>query len=1085
MHSLHSPNSTLGRVFGIRPIRMLSSVNMRLTNHPSRIKCHIMKKIMTNKKSFSALMSFLLCMVLSVSAVGQQGNQVTGQVTDTKGSPLPGVTVVVKGTTNGTQTDGQGRYSLDINTQNPILVFSFIGMQSKELPVGQQSTLNATLKESAVNLDEVVAIGYGSVKKGNLTGAVSTLTANDIKDRPVSRIGQAMEGKMPGVVVRTTTGTPGAALQIRVRGSASITAGNDPLYVLDGVPVSDLGDINPDDIASIEVLKDAASAAIYGSRGSNGVVLITTKKGTPGKTQIHASLMYGWQTPEHYINMLSPSEWIDLNRQVKDLNWVNHGKNIGQPYKASDPQAFRMQQLGITSPSQSVNYMYDPRWQYGTDSLDFINWQKAFFNTAPIQQYQLSASGGSDNITYRISGDYLDQDGLAVYSGYKVFSFRSNLEARLNNFIKVGLNLSPSMSKSFGAGVDGRSGLSATVAGMTPVAEKGTGLMTGVSPYPTYAWGGSQVSPVEIMKQTLNQTDRIRILSSIYTDVSIVKGLDVKVTGAWNFNSSDNKYYQPTDVTSRNGGKAPGSASSGSRRTSRSMYGMFESLLTYAHDWNKHHIDLLLGYTAEQTNDNNTYQRNQKFPNDDLYTFDQGTSTVINSSNGENEVTLLSYLGRLQYNYNDRYLFSASLRRDGSSKFGANNKWGYFPSLSGAWRVSQESFMEPLNNIFSDLKIKYSWGETGNNGISDYAAIGTIGSYNYDYNGQVAIGYGPSSFSNPDLKWEKTLSSNVGIDMGFIQNRLYISANYYHKTTTNLLLNVPIAQSTGFNQSLQNIGSVVNQGFELSVDSRNMVDKDFKWETAFNISYNQNKITKLGNQNTPIFTGWGQTVEMKVGEPLVSYVLYDAIGVYKDQKDVDNSPHMTNTIPGDPKYRDVNGDEKIDENDITIVGHPDPKFVWGFTNTFTFKRFDLSIFLQGQWGGKIFSMFGRNIDRPTPGLANYNAIGKFRNRWRSPEEPGDGKTPRIDASTASLYDTRWLYNDAFWKIRNITIGYNLPAGIIKGLNSARIYFSTESPFMKDHYTGGYSPEAWQDDYYSDYSSYPTAKVFSFGLNVSL
>ena len=1012
-----------------------------------------------------------------------QPRLVQGKVVDSAtGEPLVGVTVKFIGSNVATTTDSDGRFKLQGDGKS--IAISYIGYDSKQLDVSTEGPILIKLNATTNTLNEVIAIGYGSVQKGNVTGTISTINSDDFKDRPITQIGQAMEGKMPGVQVQATTGKPGASLQIRVRGSASITAGNDPLYVVDGVPVPDLGDISPDDVESIEVLEDAASAAIYGSRGSNGVVLVTTKKGKPGKTRIQASAMYGWQSPEKYIDMLNLDEWIDLNHEVIDKAWVNYGKSQGKNYQASDDQAFRMKELGVNSADAYPTYLYDPRWEYGSDSLDYINWQRAFFKTAPIQKYELAASGGKDNVTYRIAGNYINQDGLAVNSGYKAFSLRSNLEASLNNFIKVGLNLSPTVSKSFGAGIDGRSSIGETIAGTAPVAEKGVGLLTGVDPYPTYKWAGSQVSPVAIMENTLNETDRVRLLSNLYTDVTILKGLDAKVTGAWSFDNSNNKSYQPTKITDRNVGKPAGSASTGSRNTSTTMYYMFEALGTYVHDWNKHHLNILAGYTAEKTHFANTGQQNKGFPNDDLYTFDQGTSTVVKSSNDESEVTLLSYLARLQYNYSNKYLFSASIRRDGSSKFGFNNRWGTFPSFSGAWRISNENFMRSLSPVISDLKLKYSWGKTGNNGVGNYAAIGTINSYNYSYNGAIAVGYGPGTLANPDLKWEKTSSSNFGIDIGFLQNRLYLSADYYIKNTSDLLLSVPVAQSTGFATALENIGSVKNQGFGLSLTGRVFEQKDFTWESTVNLSHNQNKITKLGNENTPIFTGWDHTVEMKVGEPLISYVLYDAIGVYKDQADVDNSPHMTNTIPGDPKYRDINNDGKIDANDISIVGHPDPKFTWGFTNNLTYKNFDFAVFLQGQWGGQIYSSFGRNIDRPTAGLAQYNAIGKFRNRWRSANDPGDGVTPRIDASTAGLYDTRWLYSSNYWKIKNITLGYTLPKGLITGIASARVYVSAENPFMKDHYIGGYSPEAYQSTYFSDWSSYPTSKIYSLGINVN-
>lgn len=1035
--------------------------------------------------------TFLPLDVFGKGGQRQSDVTVTGQVTGETGEGLPGVTVQLKGTARGTSTGADGSFTIAVPNGNATLVISYIGYVSQEVNINNRSSINISLKPDTKALEEVVVIGYGTVKKSSLTGAVAQIDAKQIEERPIARVDQALAGQVAGVEVRATTGRPGEPLQIRVRGSASVSANNDPLYVLDGVPISDLGSINPGDIASIEILKDAASAAIYGSRGSNGVVLITTKKGAEGKPKIQFNYYYGLQEPERFVDMLSPEEWIDLNYEVKGLNWEAFGRGRGEAFSASDSQADRIAKLNEIynrtdiQPSDYPNYLHDPRWEYGADSLDFIDWQKEITQLAPMQQYQLSASGGNENVRYLLSGEYLNQDGIVKYTNFERFSFRANLEAKINEYLKVGLNLNPSFSWSEGGATDGRSGIFTAATGFAPVTEKGVGIENGMFPYPTYLWGSSAVSSVAVMRETLNETERMRVLSNIYANITPFEGFNWNVMGAWNFDNRVSKYYLPTRVTPRNNNVTEGSASQANRTNGRTQYYMFQTTLNYNKVFGEHTLDVLAGYSAENNLFDETYQRNSEFPNDQLYTFDNATSRVLNSRNTEGRQTLMSYFTRLQYNYRDKYLLTGSIRRDGYSKFGRNSKWGFFPSFSAGWRLSEEAFMEPLVDVVNNVKLRYSWGVTGNNNLpGNYPAVGVLGISNYSYGGQQIIGYAPSSITNSELGWEQTSASNVGLDLGFFNNRITTSIEYYYKKTKDLLLQVPVAQVTGFRNYWQNIGEVENKGFEVELNTVNLTGA-FKWNTSFNIAHNKNKVLKLGSENTPIYTGWDRTVVIKVGEPLISYVLYDAIGVYMTEEELNSSPRMANSKVGDPKYRDVNNDGVIDSQDMTIVGHPNPDFTWGLTNNFNWKNFDLSVLLQGQWGNEIFSLFGRNINRPTTGLANYNALGVFRNRWRSEENPGDGVTPRIDASTAGLYDTRWLYDGMFWKVRNLTLGYNLPKNLIKGVSSARVYFSGENLFMVHHYEGGYSPEAYQSDYYSDWSSYPNARTYTLGVNLTL
>ena len=1022
---------------------------------------------------------------------------VHGIVTSPEGKPVPGATILVKGSAIGTSSNDKGYFELHNVPPGATLVVSFVGFADAIINVANRTTIDIKLSDRSESsgLDEVVVVGYGTTRKKDLTGPVSRISTKDIQDRPIVSIDQAMAAQMPGVQVQALTGTPGAPLQVRVRGAASVSASNDPLYVVDGIPVDNLQDIDPTTIESIDVLKDASTAAIYGARGSNGVVLITTKKGTRGKPRITASVNFGRQTPEQLVSMMSPEEWIQFKKDLIDSSWVARGRSNGKPYSAADPMDYRASEL--TSPSAPVanthalanaTYMYDPYWNNGTDSLDYVDWQKEFYRPAYLSRYNLSASGGNESTLYMLSGEYLNQDGMIPASNYKRYSFRSNIEIKLSDRTKVGLELAPSFSQSNGAAVDGKNGIGAAVAGTAPIQEKGMGANSGTIGSTPYRWVADQISPIFQMEHIYNNTQLTKLLSNAYIDTRVAKGLNVRVTGGWNSSSSDYKNYTPTSVSSNRRSAAPGSQSTANRNTERNQYYLFQAVANYGVTLGEHSINLVGGYSAEQNYKATTQQRNTGFPNDNLYTFDQGSSTVSISNSFETKRRQLSTFGRLNYSYAGKYLASASFRRDGISRFIGNNKWGFFPAASVAWRISQERFMLPLSPVLNDLKFRYSWGIVGNDRIpgGDYPAVGLIGVSSYDFNGTATTGYSATSLANPNLRWEKTTTHNVGLDATVLNNRINITLDYYNKTTNDILLSAPIAGATGFTVENKNIGSVRNYGFEVNIGSINISRKDFTWNTSFNFSYNKNRVLKLANDNTPVYTGFGSTVQIGVNQPLYSYYLYDAIGVYTSADMLNKLPVMSTTKIGDPIYRDVDGNGVIDAKDITNVGHPDPNYIWGMTNRFTYKRFDLSFLLQGQWGNQIFSLFGRNIDRPTTGLGNYNAKKVWVNRFRSEASPGDGKTPRIDASTSSVYDTRWLYSGAFYKIKNLMIGYTLnKPGFIKGLSSVRIYFSAENVWMHDKYDGGFSPEAFQYDNLADWSSYPTAKTFSAGINIGL
>ncbi|UOQ64768.1 SusC/RagA family TonB-linked outer membrane protein [Hymenobacter volaticus] len=1025
----------------------------------------------------------LLVLLLFTRSLFAQSQSISGKVTTAdKNEPLPGVTVVVKGTTIGAGTNADGSFSLSVPNGTGTLVFSFVGYITKEVPIDGKTTINVGLSADNKALEEVVVVGYGTQKAGNVTGAVTGITAKEIEERPVNRIENALVGQMPGVYVQTTTGEPGADLQIRVRGAASINASNDPLYVVDGVPVENLRGINPTDVANIEVLKDAASAAIYGSRGSNGVVLVTTKRGKKGAAKLQFSGFTGVQIAESRLDVQSAEEWIQMRKEGIDLDWLSQNP----ANRVEDSRATRLQRLTVngTPPSQTniIRYTYDPKWEYGQDSLAYIDWQDAIFRKAIMQQYTVGVSGGTDNVNYNINGSFLDQKGIIIGSNLQRATLRANFDAQIRKGIKLFMTLAPSMEWSSLGRVDGTGGQALNAAQMPPVAPKEAGIYVGADPYTTYAWSGRYISPVAVMERTQASGTRTRLNANMGLNFDIYKGLQLQLLGAM-----DNGYFQdqqffPTN-SSREWFGAPEGSLSRSRyyQTFNTRY-LFQSVMNYTRSFGDHRLEAILGYSVERTRLDESQQENTQLPNDLTYLFDRANSTTSQNNIRAGKEALLSYFTRAQYNYKEKYLLSASLRRDGSSKFGANRPFGYFPAVSLGWRVSSENFMQGITFI-SDLKARASWGVTGNNRIPNNSQFATLGVSNYSLNGSSINGYAPSGFQNEDLGWEQTASFNYGLDFSVLQNRLQVTADYYTKNTTDLLYQVPLSSLTGFTRTYVNIGEVYNQGVELGLNSRNLVGA-FEWGTSFNASYNTNRVEKLDYDNTPVQTGnspGGFVSILQVGLPVNSYLLYDAIGVYQTQAEVDTEPKLTNTRVGDIKYRDVNGDGQITVDDRTIMGNPTPKFIFGVTNNFRYKNFDLTVLVNAQQGGELYSLIGRSIDRPGMGYL-YNHASSWNNRWKSEAEPGDGKTPSITAQNSSLLDSRWLYSSDYIRVKNVTLGYTLPKHRL--YSGARIYIALENAYIWHNYTGGFSPEALQNGGF-DNGSYPQSRTYTVGFNLSL
>ncbi len=1024
-----------------------------------------------------------------VTAQAQEIRRVTGIVTDSNGEPLLGATVKGQNSQGGTVTDLDGQFGLDVSKAEKNLSVSYIGYETKVVAVGSGQGLKIVLNEQDNTLNEMVVIGYGAVKKGSVTAAVSSVKGEDLERRPVSNVASALQGELAGVEVRTTTGTPGASVDIKVRGATSIneSASSAPLYVVDGVPMDenfDLSQLNVNDIQSIEVLKDASSSAIYGSRGANGVIIVTSKRGdTSGKSQLRFNASYGLQQAERKMDMMSPTEWIAWRTKCNNAQYVARFSAKGAT--ASDDFATR---IGIIGGMDS-RYVNDPRWSmpdYG--GLALIDWQDELFRLASYQNYSLSTSHGSQQGNYRLSVGYTQQDGIVINTDYKKLTAQFSGETRIKDRLTMGLKVAPTVEWTGGGGVDGRGSQAMTALTQTPVAEGDAGVNTNSAPYERYYWATGGVSPITRMRGEDNKREKVTVNSSVYLNFDIMKGLQAQVLGAWNYYDYKTRRFIPSDVDSNWSKYQEGYLSIGQWTGTSSQKLMEQAQLSYNQTWGKHNVNAVAGWSLESTFNSSNYSlQATHYPNNAVHGFNMLDEDMTRTTaTYQTDDRMVSYFGRVIYNYDDRYLLNVSLRRDGSSRFGSNNRWGTFPAFSAAWRASNEAFW-PKSKVFTDAKVRVSYGSNGSRSLPIGSANGLMTTNNYSTNGEITTGYLPSSLENPDLTWQKTKSWDMAVDLGFLHNRISMSLDYYRKTITDMLYSVSMPSDIGFATAYSNIGNIETKGLELELKSNNLTGR-LKWTTTLNIAYTTSKVKDLG-ENSSIPCGWENSTQIiEVGKSVGEFYLYKAVGVYQTQDDLDNYPKQTSSTLGSVRYADINGDGVIDTNDRTYCGHPSPDFTYGLTNTFRWKNFDLSILVTAQTGGKIYGALGRAFDRTGLGTS-INVLRKYQNMWFSEDDPGDGVTPCIfNTSTTEEYDTRWLYSSDFLKIKNITLGYNVPLKKGSFVSSIRINASVENLYMWDKYDGGYSPESNNSSSLVsswDYGAYPMARTYSIGLNVTL
>ncbi|MHA4806733.1 SusC/RagA family TonB-linked outer membrane protein [Flavitalea flava] len=1069
----------------------------------------------------------LLVLIQPILLFAQEPKQtVTGKIVNDRGEPLPGISVSAKNTktgfSKGTQADSNGIFVFSALPAGGPYTFHFssvgfepLSISGLNLKPGGSLTLTPTLKEAASSLDQVVLIGYGTQKRKEITGAVSSVRAADLKDQPVTSFEQAIAGKIPGVQVLQNTGAPGGSISIRIRGLNSVSAGIDPLYVIDGFPLSNdlknlqgstdvvnitgqasfqkspdpLSTLNTEDIESIEILKDAASASIYGSRASNGVVLVTTKKGKKtGAPTFGYGVYAGFQQVSKKIKLMDAYQWSKLDYDAKNTAYLDNvpGAQITDNNTIRSNSTYQI-------PPEILPYLN------GDKNLTNTDWQDAIFRSAPIQNHTFSASGGNDKFQYYISGNYFDQSGVVIASGYKRYGVRANLTANLTPRLKLGLTLNPTFDhydlvNSEGPWTfDGIVSNSLKASPIFPVYNSDGSLAVNKQNVWAYGFSGGE-NPVALAKQIKDNLDHVRNLGNISAEYEFIKGLRFKTFFATDINYFDRSYYRPSTLGSYKPLQlAAPTVPKGSSQTASSTNWLWENTLNYALTIKQqHHVEALFGYSSQKNTTKATEVDGTGYPNDAVQTVSAATITSGTSTTAQ--WSLVSYLGRINYNFADKYFISASIRRDGSSRFGANHKWGTFSSIAGAWLVSGEKFFSVP--VISELKLRASYGTTGNFQVPNYASYDLLGSNNYvlgSGSGALANGVGPAQPANPDLTWEKTAQLNAGIDIGLLANRIYLTANYYHAKTSDLLLNVPIPLSTGFATSLKNIGKVQNTGIEFGLTTYNFTGV-FKWSTNFNISANRNKVLQLGPNGAPIISDGGngtisQIFITKIGSPIGSYYGYLNGGVFKDQSDIDKNPHYSTAKPGDRKFLDYTKDGKIDANDRTITGSYFPKYIWGLTNDFKYKGFDLSIAVQAVQGNQILNLQRRYIYN---GEGNANQMIEEVNYWKSPTDPGDGNTSRANrvsnANTGQISSFH-VENGSFVRLRNITLGYTVNTHLFRDkLRSFRFYLSGQNLHTWTKYTG-YNPEvnARPDSPLTqgeDYGTYPLAKTFSAGLNIT-
>ncbi len=1017
-------------------------------------------------KRRSLILSLLLFSAVSLMAQ----RAITGKVMDEKSEPLIGASILVKGTSTGTVTDVDGSFELQAPAGATTLVVSYTGYATKEVALTSASAYTITLESEAIALEDVVVVGYGTQSRKELTGSVAKVSSEQIARLPVTGVDQALQGQAAGVQVTAASGTPGSSVSIRVRGPSSISAGNQPLYVVDGIPVNAgnysqigvggqqvnaLADLNPADIESIEILKDAAAAAIYGSRASNGVVLITTKRGKQQKTQVSVNSYYGNQEVWRRLEPLSGPEYVGL---VQEMVRERYGATI-------KPSA-----LGLR------NLDNDPA------SYPSTNWFDEIFRTAPISQTDVNFAGGTDRTKFYVSGSYFNQDGTIIGSGFDRYSFRVNLDNLVSDNFKIGV--STGFSRSHNNRIQNDNNIYGVLS---------TSLLLGTH-IPVYNADGtygrdvnaSIENPVANALEPSYDVYTNRLLSNIYGEWTILKDLRFRSSVSVDYLSlRDDRFIPATHI------QAAGVNGQGQQAMSADLNLVNENYFTYRKSFGKLNFDGLVGASYQNSQFESFFGQGENYPGKSIRELN-AASVKKDVSSSKTEWGLNSYFSRFNFSYNSKYFLSASVRADGSSRFGANNRWGVFPAVSAAWRISEDFFAN--SSIISEMKLKASWGVRGNQDIGNFASRALI---QPGTNYLQRAGLAPSQLGNPNLTWEEREDIDLGLEVGLFEDKLQLNVDAYRGTTNQLLLSRPLVGSSGFTGITENIGSIRNEGIDIALTTTNVATNKLSWTTTANVSFFRNEILKLAG--TPFAAGFASWVEE--GQALGAFRGYEVVKIFQTQAEIDALNQTarektgiasavyqsTLTRPGDIMFLDINNDGRITSDDQKILGNANPKFYGGVTNNIQGYGFDLSFFFQFSIGNMVFN----NTRAFSEGMNSiFGQAATVRDRWTTSNTDTD--IPRAvfgDPNNNRRVSDRFLEDASYVRLKNLTLGYTLPKGIIKkaGLSNARIYVTGQNLLTFTDYSG-FDPEVstfgeTNTAAGTDFLTFPQARTMLVGINL--
>lgn len=1035
------------------------------------------------------ILTFILILAVSYVSNAQTNLIIKGEVKSENNEPLPGVTIYVKNTSRGQVTDFDGNYTIEKIKKGDILVFSATGLQTKEVIVGDELTINVILKESVTNLEEVVVIGYGTARKKDLTGAVASVKLSEIAEQPIGSVDQIIQGQASGITVTRASGQPGGAVSVRVRGVTSITGSNEPLYIIDGVNVSSassqsfnfsqfsggggqnqvspLSTLNPADIESIQILKDASATAIYGSQASNGVVLITTKRGKNGIAKVTLESYTGVQSVPRTYDLMNLREFAQYNNEIS-----------GQ--------------------------MPQPQFENPAILGDGTDWQDAIFRVAPITSHQLSITGGNDKTKYYTSISYFDQEGIVINTDFRRYSMRLNLDHKFSNRFKIGNNINFSNSLENVVLNDVANGVISTALQQSPNVPVRLSNGSFGSPNQAQGLGTDEALNPVVWASIRNTTlERYKVNGNFFLEFELAEGLNFRSDIGYDFNTTRSEAFNPTYEF----GQIINNVNTSVKFAGESFFWLFKNYFTYNKIFDRHSLNVLVGTEAQKNLFKGITGERSNFPSNDITGLNSGDADTSVASSNEAASSLVSYFGRVNYNFDSKYFISASLRYDGSSKFAAGNRFGYFPAVSAAWVASEESFLEN-NDIINWLKIRAGFGTSGNQAIADNTFLPFLNNVPTPF----GSGFILQNFPNPDVKWESLISPNLGIEIGLLDDKIHLDLDVYQKTSRDFLAPRPLPSIFGTHNSqaflgisppIVNFGEMTNTGIDINLKTQNINNDKFEWSTNLIFSAYKNEITRLVNEDDAIigFFAFGQPLTRSaVGQPIGQFYGFVTDGLFRSEEELNGAaipeenvdstqPEFNGTWVGDIRFKDLNEDGVINDDDRTFIGSPHPDFTYSITNNFKMGMFDLSIFLQGSQGNEVYNWTRTITEGMT--LPSNNQSAEIANRYSAANT--NATLPRFangNPNGNNRISDRFIEDASYLRIQNINLGCTLPSdffGKNSFINQFRIYGSVQNLYTFTNYSG-YDPEVGSYNQTAilsgiDFGRYPVPRTFTVGVNV--